>query len=329
MTWAHLRPGRFQALEAEVAVSVCAAAAGEVAAYGSVPLPGVDQRGVDLVGEDPAAVPVDHVGQLGDLLRGEDPAERVVRVAEDEQVPAGPEGVLDRVQVEGEEAVLVEHPDLDDLAAEVARHGQERHVRGRGQDDRRAGPGEVRDGELQRLDHVRDVVDVARDRRPSRTGARMEVRAGRGQLIGQHRGQVAEVRVGRQRGQRVQDGRRGAEVHLGHGRAEPVRARGGPLEAAAGAQRRRRGLVDGLPEGFWHIVILAPGRPGPLGQAEVMPEEVLTAPRVITGSETVADGAVVLGDRLVAWVGPRRGAAGRVRGAGRGRITRGRRSCPG
>jgi imidazolonepropionase-like amidohydrolase len=36
----------------------------------------------------------------------------------------------------------------------------------------------------------------------------------------------------------------------------------------------------------------------------VVPEEVLTAPRVITGSQTVADGAVVLGDRLVSWVGP-------------------------
>jgi imidazolonepropionase-like amidohydrolase len=36
----------------------------------------------------------------------------------------------------------------------------------------------------------------------------------------------------------------------------------------------------------------------------VVPEEVLTAPRVITGSQTVADGAVALGDRLVSWVGP-------------------------
>jgi imidazolonepropionase-like amidohydrolase len=34
-----------------------------------------------------------------------------------------------------------------------------------------------------------------------------------------------------------------------------------------------------------------------------VPEEVLTAPRVIIGSETVADGAVVLGDRLVSWAG--------------------------
>jgi imidazolonepropionase-like amidohydrolase len=35
----------------------------------------------------------------------------------------------------------------------------------------------------------------------------------------------------------------------------------------------------------------------------VVPEEVLTAPRVITGAETVVDGAVVLGDRLVSWAG--------------------------
>ena len=35
----------------------------------------------------------------------------------------------------------------------------------------------------------------------------------------------------------------------------------------------------------------------------MVPEEVLTAPRVITGSETVVDGVVVLGDRLVSWAG--------------------------
>src|SRR6516165_12270577 len=32
--------------------------------------------------------------------------------------------------------------------------------------------------------------------------------------------------------------------------------------------------------------------------------EVLTAPRVITGAETVTDGAVVVGDRTVEWTGP-------------------------
>ena len=32
--------------------------------------------------------------------------------------------------------------------------------------------------------------------------------------------------------------------------------------------------------------------------------EVLTAPSVMTGDETVADGAVVVGDRTVDWAGP-------------------------
>jgi imidazolonepropionase-like amidohydrolase len=40
-----------------------------------------------------------------------------------------------------------------------------------------------------------------------------------------------------------------------------------------------------------------------VGQAEAMPE-VLGAPRIITGSETVVDGVVVLGDHTVQWVGP-------------------------
>jgi imidazolonepropionase-like amidohydrolase len=38
-----------------------------------------------------------------------------------------------------------------------------------------------------------------------------------------------------------------------------------------------------------------------------MPEEVLSASRVITGSETVVDGAMVLGGQLVEWVGPAAG----------------------
>jgi imidazolonepropionase-like amidohydrolase len=40
-----------------------------------------------------------------------------------------------------------------------------------------------------------------------------------------------------------------------------------------------------------------------VGQAEAMLDEVMSAPRVITGSETVLDGAVVLADRVVEWVG--------------------------
>ena len=44
-----------------------------------------------------------------------------------------------------------------------------------------------------------------------------------------------------------------------------------------------------------------------MGQAEAMPDEVLSASRVITGSETVVDGAMVLGGQLVEWVGPAAG----------------------
>ena len=86
--------------------------------------------------------------------------------------------------------------------------------------------------------------------------ALLELRARRGQLIGQERRQVAEVRVGGQPGERVEDGGRGAEIHLRHGRAEPVRSRSRPLEAAASAEYRRSGAVDRLSESSWHTVIL-------------------------------------------------------------------------
>src|ERR1700757_1785723 len=44
-------------------------------------------------------------------------------------------------------------------------------------------------------------------------------------------------------------------------------------------------------------------RPGPVGQAEAMPDEVLSASRVITGSETDRDRRRGLGGRLVGRVG--------------------------
>jgi len=41
-----------------------------------------------------------------------------------------------------------------------------------------------------------------------------------------------------------------------------------------------------------------------VGQSWSMADEVLTAPRVITGDQTLADGAVVVGQRTVEWAGP-------------------------
>ena len=113
------------------------------------------------------------------------------------------------------------------------------------------------------LEHVRDVMDERGIDSPA-IAALLELRGGRGELVGQDRRQVAEVRVGRQRGERVENGRGGTEVHLGHCRAEPAGTRSGPLVAAAGTEHRYGGGVDGLTEGFWHIDILAPGpaRPG-------------------------------------------------------------------
>ena len=221
---------------------------------GNVPRARVDERAVDLIGENAAAVPVHDRGQLRHLAGGEDAPDRVARVAEDQQLPPGTERILDRIQVEREEPGPVKHRDLDDLPAEEPRHDQERHVGRGGQDDRRAGAGEALDGDFQRLDHVGNGVDVRGIGVPA-VPAQHEFRAGGGQLIGQVVRQVAEVGIGTEPGQGVEDGRRGAEVHLRHGRTEPVRARSRPLEAAAGTERRHGRGVDDFSQASWHVVI--------------------------------------------------------------------------
>jgi len=179
---------------------------------------------VHLVREDPAAVPLHHLGRPGHLVQRKHAAQRVVRAAEDEQVPADPERGVDPVQVQGEEPFVVVHLDLDDLAADQAWHDQERHVGRRRQDDRPAGPGEVRDRNLQRLDHVRNRTDGPTIDPPPEP-ALLEVGARRRQLVGEPRRQVPEGSVGGQPGHSVDDRRRGAEVHFRDCRAEPAGAR--------------------------------------------------------------------------------------------------------
>ena len=88
ISWAALRPGRFQALDADVAVTVCAAVTADSDGVGAVHGAGVHQRRVDLVGEDPGPGGLHDVGE-GELLVGvEHPAERVVRVDVHEQPAA-------------------------------------------------------------------------------------------------------------------------------------------------------------------------------------------------------------------------------------------------
>ena len=72
------------------------------------------------------------------------------------------EGRVDAVEVEDVPAAVGGHRDLDDLAAEAAGHGEERHVGGGRQDHRAARPGEDRDRRRQAGDHVGQRPDPGR-----------------------------------------------------------------------------------------------------------------------------------------------------------------------
>ena len=131
---------------------------------------GVDQRRVDLVGEDPAAVPVDHLAHRAQLVGGEHAPEGVVRVGQHQQLAARAEGGVEAVEVECGAPVDARGGHGDDLPPAQARQVEERHV-GRGrQDHRPPGRGEVREHDLQAAQHVRDRADVGgRDGQPYRS----------------------------------------------------------------------------------------------------------------------------------------------------------------
>ena len=103
-TWAHLRPGRFQALLAETRVTVWFAVAGDSDAYGMWRAL-EDERGVDLVGEDAGPVTFDDLGEGDQLGAVEDAPERVVGVAEQHRAGALGEGPVEGVEVEGRASV--------------------------------------------------------------------------------------------------------------------------------------------------------------------------------------------------------------------------------
>ena len=101
----HASPGRFHALEADVAVTVCPAAVGDERGVGHVLVARVGQRRVDLVGEHPPAVPVHHRAHRAQLVGGEHAPEGVVRVGEHQQLAARAEGGVDAVEIERGPAV--------------------------------------------------------------------------------------------------------------------------------------------------------------------------------------------------------------------------------
>src|SRR5271157_5517099 len=100
----------------------------------------------------------------------------------------------------------------------------------------------MRDGDLERLEHVWDVVDHRGINVPAVTA-------------------FGELRAGR--GERVEDGRRGTEVHLRDGGTKPVRSGRRPLEAAASAKHGHGGGVDFFSESSRHTAILTPLRAPP------------------------------------------------------------------
>ena len=66
-----------------------------------------DEVAVDLVGDQDQVVACAEVGEAFEFGRGEDAAERVLRVAEDEDAAAGVTACLEAVPVEGPAAGLV------------------------------------------------------------------------------------------------------------------------------------------------------------------------------------------------------------------------------
>ena len=112
------------------------------------------QGGVDLVGEHEGVVVGDHVVQGAQLVLAQDSADRVPRVAQDNEAGPGLEPGADPLQVErppvAPGARAAQRGNLDDGVVELARNRQERHVGGRWHDDRGARAHQVIDRRLER-----------------------------------------------------------------------------------------------------------------------------------------------------------------------------------
>ena len=112
------------------------------------------QGGVDLVGEHEGVVVGDHVVQGAQLVFAQDAADRVPRVAQDDETGPGLEPCADPLQVERPPAApgpsTAQGRNLDNGVVELARNRQERHVGGRGHNDRGARAHQVIDRRLKR-----------------------------------------------------------------------------------------------------------------------------------------------------------------------------------
>ena len=107
---ATCRPARLKDFDGEVQVIVRAAASSLREAKGVVGQARQGQVGVDLISHDDDAVAGRHLVQGGELAPAPDPADRVVRVAQEQQARTGRlDGLLQGGQVTAIDAVGVTH----------------------------------------------------------------------------------------------------------------------------------------------------------------------------------------------------------------------------
>jgi hypothetical protein len=144
------------------------------------------------------------------------------------------EGLVDAVEVEPAGAVLQPCRHLDDGPVDDLRNLEERHVRGRRENDRRPFGRVVLDRQLDALEHVGQEVHAGRIDLPA-VRRLLPVRYGLRQAGVPIRGRIAELLPGHRVLDRRPDRRRGGKVHLGDPEGQHVGAELGPFEAAAPA----------------------------------------------------------------------------------------------
>ena len=193
---------------------------------------------MDLVAEDQAAVPLDDLTDGFEFGAVEGLPDRIVRVAQHQQPGTGGELAVQSVEVHRPVGIAAQHGHLDPLMAEGARHVDERHVAGRGDDDPRARRQPVGHHDGQAGQHVGQPMDLEPTDLPAVPGS--DEFAGRLLELGApgHR-RVSGLLAFEQLLQNLRNLGGDPEIHLGDPGSDGVRV-GRPLETAGRSQ-----VVDG------------------------------------------------------------------------------------
>jgi hypothetical protein len=196
---------------------------------------GVDQVGVDLVGDDDQVVPERELGQPLELGAAEGATRRVVRVAEQEEPGARVDRAFEPVEVDLEAIGAGHERVLDQASARGAQCPEEGRV------DRRLNDGAfpllgVRDQRDEHaLYHVGHHVDLARLQVPAEALLHALAEQRR-QTVRRRVDRVAEVPAPQHQAQLALDRLGRGEVHVGHPRRQHLGTVEVPLLAATVAQ---------------------------------------------------------------------------------------------